>query len=330
MRALRALRAALLAAVLVGLSESSAAPEDGSERMRVEMDSAGVQTADMAAKEAEAKAGMAEELKDTLTDIMAVLQHGSDPSKDQAIGQLVQIALQTSEAGSEQARMFRSAVVAGGALPSLIAVLRSDDATRQFLGVRALHALAIDDPTTELDNFHSEEICQHGAVPLLVRALSSEVEQLQAAATGALAQLAENPTCQRMIVAEGAVKPLVGIASYADDMQKLGAMNALDVLAINNAKAREQLQASGAAGVLKGIGTLGSGLLREQAIGFGERLQGRAEPLSPEAHVQAARKTRIQYDSVRHRAMEMMRGWADSEGGRGMGRGRGRGRGSPS
>ena len=38
----------------------------------------------------------------------------------------------------------------------------------------------------------------------------------------------------QIIVAEGAVSPLVSIASYADDMHKLAAMNALDVLDINN------------------------------------------------------------------------------------------------
>jgi len=324
----------MLAAVALLLAcAHAAAAAEGNERMRVEVEAeGGQQSADMAAKEAAAKAGMDEGLKDTLKDIMAVLQHGSEASKDQAIGQLINIALQTSEAGSDQARMFRSAVVAGGALPALIGVLGSSEAQRQFLGARALHALAIDDPTTELDNFHSEEICQHGAVPLLVKALDSEEEQVQFAATGALAQLAENPVCQQMIVSEGAIKPLVGIASYANDMQKLGAMNALDVLEINNPAARKQLEDSGAPNVLKGIGSMGSGLLREQASEFGTRLQGSAQKLSADAHVQAARKTRIRYDGVRNRAMQMMRGWddaGDEEGGRprGMGRGRGRGRG---
>ena len=67
-----------------------------------------------------------------------------------------------------------------------------------------------------------------------MKALESKEEQVQAAATGALSQLAENPVCQQMIVAEGAIEPLLGIASYANDLQKLGAMNALDVLEINN------------------------------------------------------------------------------------------------
>ena len=154
--------AVLLALLACGASAADKGKEEGSERMRVEMDAAGGQTAEMAAKEAEAMARMDQSLKDTLTDIMAVLQHGSDPSKDQAIGQLINIALETSEAGADQARMFRSAVVAGGALPALIGVLGSSEAQRQFLAARALHALSIDDPTTELDNFHSEEICQHG------------------------------------------------------------------------------------------------------------------------------------------------------------------------
>ncbi|KAL3920826.1 MAG: hypothetical protein SGPRY_005116, partial [Prymnesium sp.] len=221
------LRAIALLALLAGVGGAS-------ERMSVEIESDATQTAEMAAKEAEATAGMDQGLRDTLTDIMAVLQHGSDASKDQSISHLINIAVQSAGAGKEQARMFRSAVVAGGALPSLVSALESKLPQRRFLGARALHALALDDPTTDLDNFHAEEICQHGAIPLLVKALHDEEENVQASATATLSQLAENPTCQQMIVAEGAIEPLVGMASYADDLHKLNAMNALDVLALNN------------------------------------------------------------------------------------------------
>ena len=124
--------------------------------------------------------------------------------------------------------MFRSAVVAGGALPVLIEEAQGGaDVQRKYLAATALHALALDDPTTDLDNFHSVEICQHGAVEALVKLLGSEHEQLQVAATGALSQLAENPVCQQMISAAGALEPLSKMATFGSDYHKLGALNAL-------------------------------------------------------------------------------------------------------
>lgn len=104
-------------------------------------------------------------------------------------------------------------------------------------------------------------------------------------------------------------------------------------------QARQQLHDWGAPGVLKGLGSMGSTLLREQAAAFGEKLKGSpatAEPLTAQAQVQTARQTRLRYDGVRKRAMQMMGGWdeasEDEESsheaggpGRGMGRGRGRG-----
>lgn len=166
------LKVLLVLAVATGVhGKKRAAKEDGLDRLRVEMDADGAaapskgQSAEMAGKEAEAVEGLEPGLKDVLIDIMAVLQHGSEPSKDQAIGQLVNVALHTSEQGQEQARRFRSAVVAGGALPALITVLQSSDPARQLLVAKAIHALAIDDPTTDSDNFHAEEICQHGGAP---------------------------------------------------------------------------------------------------------------------------------------------------------------------
>ena len=87
---------------------------------------------------------------------------------------------------------------------------------------------ALDDPTTDLDNFHSLEICQAGAVEPLVGLLAHKHEGVQGAATGALTSLAENPSCQRMIAAAGAIEPLVRMATYGGDYSKLGALNALE------------------------------------------------------------------------------------------------------
>ena len=97
----------------------------------------------------------------------------------QAAAQLIDITLHTTDTNAEQARLFRSAVVAGGALPALLSLLRSSELQQQFMGARAFHALAIDDPTTDDDNFQSEEICKQGAIPLLVKALNSDEVQRQ-------------------------------------------------------------------------------------------------------------------------------------------------------
>ena len=62
------------------------ATDVGSDRMRVEIDaqSGGEKREDLVEKEATARAGLDRRLKDSLKDIMAVLQHGSDASKEQA------------------------------------------------------------------------------------------------------------------------------------------------------------------------------------------------------------------------------------------------------
>lgn len=246
---------------------------------------------------------------------MAVLLHGSDASKDGAIERLIEAAVSSGEAGVEQARMFRSAVVAGGAVPALIACIGEPVPRRQYLAATALHALALDDPTTDADNFHQLEICQQGAISPLVKLLDSEESQVQQAATGALSSLAENPTCQTMIAGEGAIAPLMAMASYGSDMQKLGALGALDVLTLNNAGVQQQLRQEGATDLLDGIASMGSPLLREEAAAFGSRLTETSKaPLSAAAHVRAARDTRVRYDGVRQRAFRMMQGWQGGDG----------------
>ena len=207
--------------LVLAVSLAAAAKETeltGAERMAVEIDASGEQDGgvpnDRSAEEQAAKAGLAQQYSDALVDIMAVLLHGSESSKGGAIERLVELAMDSGGTGAEQARMFRSAVVAGGALPVLIEEAQGGaDVQRKYLAATALHALALDDPTTDLDNFHSVEICQHGAVPVLVALLRSEEEQLQAAATGALSQLAENPVCQQMISAAGALEPLTKVGA---------------------------------------------------------------------------------------------------------------------
>lgn len=298
--------------------------DEGFDRMQVEMDAASggaasappPQSPEMAAEEARAVAGLASDIKAALTDIMAILLHGSGPSQEQAIEQLINLAASTSEAGAQQARLFRSAVVAGGALPALIDALsggpEASSAQKVYLAATAIHALSFDDPTTDADNFHQLEICESGAVPPLVKLLDSEDPRIQGSATNALSSLAENPTCQSMIAAAGAIAPLVSMAQYAPDMLKLGALSALDVLSVNNPQVRQQMGAEGASEVLSGIASMGSSLLRDEAKGFGERLAAEtSKPMSEQQHIKAARETRMRYDGVRQRAFRRMGGWAD-------------------
>jgi len=116
-----------------------------------------------------------------------------------------------------------------------------------------------------------------------------------------------------MIAAAGAVEPLMRIATFANDWQKLNALGTLDVLEINNPKVRQQLDRLEAAKLLQGLNSMGSGLLREQAGDFYSRLSEQSssssQGMTAAQQMEAARKTRIKYDGVRHRAMRMMQGW---------------------
>lgn len=63
--------------------------------------------------------------------------------------------------------------------------------------------------------------------------------------------------------------------------------------------------------MLSGLSTMGSSLLRDEASGFAQRLDAApaAEPLSAEAHMKAARQSRMRFDGVRQRAFRRMEGW---------------------
>jgi hypothetical protein len=148
---------------------------EAAENMYVEFDAAGgaVAPPDMGSF------ALAPELADALTDILAALQDGDDSSREDAVAHLVQLSVETAEAGREQATLFRSAVVTGGALSELVGMLGEAEPGRQAMAAAAVHALAVDDPTTDDDNFHSLAICEAGAVAPLVAMLSAESEEVQ-------------------------------------------------------------------------------------------------------------------------------------------------------
>lgn len=146
---------------LTGARKPKPSDGEGTDRLRSEIDTGGAateaqppQSAELAAKEAAATSRLDAEYHDGLKDIMAVLVHGSEASKDAALERLVGLAVSTGEASREQARLFRSAVVAGGALPAVISTLGDEEPRRKYLAAAALHALALDDPETDFDNFH--------------------------------------------------------------------------------------------------------------------------------------------------------------------------------
>ena len=102
------------------------------------------------------------------------------------------------------------------------------------------------------------------------------------------------------------------------------ARGTLDVLSLNNPSVHNQLRESGAQKVLDGLGTMGSGLLRDEAGALGKRLGAQsAAEMSRGAHVKAAKATRVRYDNVRRKAIQMMGGWERGHGASGRGRGRG-------
>lgn len=214
MRGVVALAAVLLVAQ-AGAAKAKSRDDggEGVDRMRVEIDASGSaadpeapasQSPEMAAAEAKATSQLHGRYADALQDIMAVLLHGAEQSRDVALQKLIGLAVASGEDGRVQARLLRSAVIAGGALPAIIALLGAGEAQRAHLAAAAVHALALDDPTTDDDNFHQEEICQAGAVPPLVRLLESPEPQTQSVATAALSTLAENPTCQAMSASSSA------------------------------------------------------------------------------------------------------------------------------
>ena len=150
----------------------------------------------------------------------------------------------------------------------------------------------------------------------LVKLLGSEEEPVQSAATAALSR-GRGPDVLSKIAGAGAIEPLVQMATFAGDMNKLGAVGTLDVLSLNNPSVHNQLRESGAQKVLDGLGTMGSGLLRDEAGALGKRLGAQsAAEMSRGAHVKAAKATRVRYDNVRRKAIQMMGGWERGHGAR--------------
>ncbi|KAG8470085.1 hypothetical protein KFE25_008506 [Diacronema lutheri] len=259
-------------------------------------------------------------LSDMLRDVSAMLDHGSPTAKEAAVARLLQMAVQSSSGSMFHPTTFRNAAIRSGVVPKIIKLMAAGNDHAKYLGAGALQALALDDPTTTLDNGHQAAICQMGAVPVLVAMLKqgsgggraaarSEgvYEFLQTSAASALGTLAEAEACRRLIVAAGAVEPLVAIAMFGSDQTKLAAIGALDMLQFNAADVKAQVSSAGANSLLKGLTQYGSDVLRESAADVLAGLNAPAKALSAEQRGEAVKELRLRNMDRREQLMEQAR-----------------------
>lgn len=150
--------------------------------------------------EAEHEARAQQALTDSLTDGLAMLRHGSASARESAAAGIAQLAIETTISQPYHPVTFRNACVRAGILEELVRLF-TDSAEKstplsKFHALRALEAIATDDPSTELDNGHALAACEAGAVPPVVELLSNKEVNLQLGAASCTAVLAENPQCQ--------------------------------------------------------------------------------------------------------------------------------------
>ena len=197
--------------------------------------------------EAEHEARAQKMLSDSLVDAMAMLEHGSETAKEQAARSVAQMAIETTISQPFHPVTFRNACVRAGIIKQLATLLKDPNATptSHLHALHALEAIATDDPTTDVDNGHAQAVCNTGVCPTVVSYLASADEALQVSAARCAAILAEDPQCQQMLVRAKAVDALVFLGTYGNDMAKMHAVAALDLLRLNNAAASKQIRDSG-------------------------------------------------------------------------------------
>ena len=271
-----------------------------------------------AQREAEAahEAAAQKALTDSLTDALAMLKHGSARAKEEAANGIAQMAIETTISQPFHPVTFRNACVRAGILPELVALLKTPYSTSTAGGggplhaLRALEAIATDDPNTELDNGHALATCEAGALPPSVKLLSSLDEPIQVAAAGLAAVLAENPQCQTMLLKAGAVPPLVRLGSFGGDGAKLRALAALDLLALNHPAALQAIANSGGRQLLEGVRRYGGETLKGLTA---ELLDGLDAPskqtvtVDTAAHARQAHQARLKHSKVWQSASQPVR-----------------------
>ncbi|KOO26351.1 hypothetical protein Ctob_012494 [Chrysochromulina tobinii] len=240
-------------------------------------------------------------LADMIQDAIAMLKHGSLSAKEQAAGGIAQMAVETTISQPFHPLTFRNACVKAGVIDQLVLLLA---------------AIATDDPSTELDNGHALAACNAGAVPPVVRHLVSGDQRLQVAAAACVAVLAENPVCQTLLLANGAVNPLITLSSYGSDAAKLRAIAALDQLALNNPAAHEAIAQGGGLKLLKGVQRFGGETLREATA---DLLRGVEAPdtltvaVDTASHARQAHQARLKHSKVWRGATPVARAQAPQQ-----------------
>jgi hypothetical protein len=276
------------------------------------------QTEAEAAAAHEARAQQA--LTDSLTDALAMLKHGSARAKESAASSIAELAIETTVSQPYHPVTFRNACVRAGILEEFVKLLEGDSEAStlqaKFHALRALEAIATDDPSTELDNGHALATCRAGAVPAVVNLLSSENPHVQVAAAACSAVLAENPQCQTMLLKAGVIEPLISLGTYGSDAAKLKAIAAMDLLALNNPAAHQAMIQAGGQRLLEGLKRYGGNHMVEATQ---ELLKGVTSPdtltvaVDTASHARQAHQARMKHSKVLQSAFPMQRAQAPQQ-----------------
>lgn len=208
---------------------------------------------------------------------------------------------------------FRKACVSGsarsahgpGSVVEAIADLlngQGADSETMMLALQALEAIAIDDPSTDVDNDHALVICAANVIPTILRLLSSPEIALHTRAAAATAALVENAHAARMFLGGGAVAPLLELSRYGGDEARQAALGALRMLSISR-DAREAVANAGGKELMGSLAAHGHPRVKEAAAELGKAL---AAPLTAsvdaKGHAQLARQTRVQQSKLWNKA----------------------------
>ena len=142
---------------------------------------------------------------------------------------------------------------------------------------------------------------------LVDRSASSAARSISpTSAAGCAATLAEDPHCQRLLLAEGAVGELVRLATFGSSAAhsgvKVTAVSALEQLA-HNADGRDAILAAGGLELLESVAAFAGGdeQLQQLSSAFAEDLREREKvrvSLDSKSRVRKAHATRLKYSKI--------------------------------
>lgn len=204
---------------------------------------------------------------------------------------------------------FRKACVTardGGSVVQAIAGVlasadaRSDDETTA-LALQSLEALATDDPTTDVDNDHALAICVTGVAAPIVRLLDSPTPLLHEHAAATAAAIAENKQCMRMLLAGGAVGPLLALTSHGSDGARSHALSCLRMMCVDRDGRDAVAAAAQRTTTLAGLKAFGPAGLRGVAAEVEQLLESTLSvAVDGRAHARMARDARVGLSKLRH------------------------------